>query len=52
MNLRTRALMAYPAWSICSNCLPNETQTKRTHHKHTNGQAEALSSGNRLTNAC
>jgi len=51
MDLLTPALMAYPAWSICPNVLPNETQTKRTHDKLTNGQTKARSSGDRLSNA-
>jgi len=52
MDLLTPALMAYPAWSICPNVLPNETQTKRTHDKLTNGQTKIRSSGDRLSNAC
>ena len=52
MDLLTPALMAYPAWSICPNVLPNKTQTKRTHDKLTNGQTKTCSSGDRLSNAC
>jgi len=52
MDLLTPALMAYPAWSICPNVLPNETQTRRTHDQLTNGQTKTRSSGDRLSNAC